>query len=462
MRFFAGPDVRPPAVAGLFYPAEREALADAVSGYLDHTQEAPPAPGFPKALIVPHAGYVYSGSVAASAYDLLHPARGVVRRVVLLGPCHRVAVRGLALPAARAFDTPLGRVPVDERAAQSIRDLPQVLESAATHEQEHALEVQLPFLQRVLGEFSLVPLVVGSVAPEKVAEVLERLWGGAETLIVISSDLSHYHAYEDARRIDGVTVRAILDFDSAISHEQACGATPVAGALIAAKRRGLTPRLLDCRNSGDTAGGKDQVVGYASFALEAGGAAYGAVHGRRLLRIARASIEQSLGGKPDALSDEEPWLRERRATFVTLQQDGRLRGCIGSLEAHRPLGEDVAASARAAAFDDPRFTTLGSSELARTDIEVSLLSAAKRIRFESHAELIAQLRPGVDGLILEEGGAETGRRATFLPQVWEGLPDPEQFMAHLKQKAGIAQNADLRRCRVKRYRVLKWREAEFR
>jgi AmmeMemoRadiSam system protein B/AmmeMemoRadiSam system protein A len=459
MTFFAGPDVRPAAVAGLFYPDEPRALAEAVAGYLEDAPEAPPAPGFPKAIIVPHAGYVYSGPVAASAYDLLHPARGVVRRVVLLGPCHRVAVRGLALPAARAFDTPLGRVPVDEQAARGIRDLPQVVISAATHAQEHALEVQLPFLQRVLGEFSLVPLVVGSATPEQVAEVLERLWGGPETLIVISSDLSHYHAYEEARRIDGATVRAILGFDCAISHEQACGATPVSGALIAAKRKGLTPRLIDLRNSGDTAGGRDQVVGYASFALEAGGAGYGAGHGRTLLSIARASIEESLEGSPGMPPAEEPWLLERRATFVTLQQDGRLRGCIGSLEAHRPLAEDVAASARAAAFNDPRFRTLASAELARTEIEVSLLSAAKRILFESHADLIAQLRPGVDGVILEE--IDTDRRATFLPQVWEGLPDPEQFLAHLRQKAGIAHNADIRGCRVKRYGVLKWREGKF-
>ena len=461
MGFFASPDVRPAAVAGLFYPAEPGVLADAVTGYLEQTWEAPPAPGYPKALIVPHAGYVYSGAVAASAYDLLHSGRGMVRRVVLLGPCHRVAVRGLALPEARAFDTPLGRVPVDEQAVQRIRGLPQVLVSAATHAQEHALEVQLPFLQRVLGEFSLVPLVVGSVAPEKVAEVLERLWGGAETLIVISSDLSHYHAYEEARRIDGTTVQAVLGFDSGISHEQACGATPVAGALIAAKRRGLRPRLLDCRNSGDTAGGKDQVVGYASFALEAESAGYGAEHGRTLLRIARASIEESLGSTSGALRAEEPWLRERRASFVTLQQDGRLRGCIGSLEAQRPLGEDVAASARAAAFNDPRFANLASAELPRTDIEVSLLSVAKRIIFESRAELISQLRPGIDGVIVEEGGAEPGRRATFLPQVWEGLPDPEQFLAHLMQKAGFARNADMRGCRVKRYSVLKWRELDF-
>jgi MEMO1 family protein len=462
MSLFRNPEVRPPAVARLFYPGEARALADEVTAFLEHSAEAPPAPGFPKLVIVPHAGYIYSGPVAASAYDLLRPAHGIVRRVVMLGPCHRVPVHGLALPAARAFDTPLGRIPLDLAAIAAIRDLPQVIESAATHAEEHALEVQLPFLQQVLGTFSLVPLVVGSVAPEKVAEVLERLWGGDETLIVISSDLSHYHPYETAREIDRATVRAILDFDAGITHEQACGATPVAGALIAAKRKGLAPRLLDCRNSGDTAGGREQVVGYASFALDSGQARYAAQHGRALLRIARAAIAEALDGDfapgPGEPAADETWLKEWRATFVTLKQDEELRGCVGSLEAQRPLAADVAANACAAAFQDTRFAPLTREEFARTDLEVSLLSAPKRLLFEGHADLLARLRPGVDGVILECGD----RRSTYLPQVWEGLSDPERFIASLKQKAGIPENTSTERCRIKRYSVLKWSEMEFR
>ena len=460
MGFFRNPEVRPPAVASLFYPGDARALAEEVSSYLDQTEEAPLAPGFPKAVIVPHAGFIYSGPVAASAYDLLRPARGIVSRVVILGPCHRVPVHGLALPRAKAFDTPLGRIPLDEQTIASIRVLPQVVESAATHAEEHALEVQLPFLQRVLGEFSLVPLVVGDAAPEKVADVLERLWGGTETLIVISSDLSHYHSYENARRIDGATVRAILGCDAGISHEQACGATPVAGMLIAAKRKGLAPQLLDCRNSGDTAGDKSRVVGYASFALAPETPRYEAEHGRRLLQIARASVAEALGLQAQVAAVDEPWLKESRATFVTLMQGEELRGCVGALEAQRPLAQDVAENARAAAFQDTRFKPLTPDEFERTDIEVSLLATPKRLLFQEPAELIARLRPGVDGIILEQG--EEDKRATFLPQVWERLPDPEQFIAHLKQKAGIAPETDLRRCRVKRYTVLKWREAEFR
>src|SRR5712691_6618451 len=355
MSLLRNPEVRPPAVASLFYPGDAPTLAEEVSSYLDQTEEAPLEPGFPKAVIVPHAGFIYSGPVAASAYDRLRPARGIVRRVVILGPCHRVPVRGLALPRARAFDTPLGRIPLDEEAIASIRALPQVVESAATHAEEHALEVQLPFLQRVLGGFSLVPLVVGDAAPEKVADVLERIWGGTETLIVISSDLSHYHSYEAAREIDGATVRAILGFDAGICHEQACGATPVAGMLIAAKRKGLAPKLLDCRNSGDTAGDKDRVVGYASFELAPKSLSYGTEHGRKLLQIARASVAEALGLQAQVAEIDEPWLKESRATFVTLMQGEELRGCVGALEAERPLAWDVAENARAAALEDKRF-----------------------------------------------------------------------------------------------------------
>lgn len=449
--------LRPAAVAGMFYPAAPRELAGEVDDLLGHSAGADFAPGFPKALIVPHAGYVYSGGIAAEAYDRLRPARGIVRRVVLLGPCHRVPVRGLALPGAAAFDTPLGRVPVDRSATEALAGLPQVVVSDAVHAEEHALEVQLPFLQRVLGEFSLVPLAVGSATASEVAAVIEKLWGGEETLIVISSDLSHYHPYDEACAIDRATARAILEFDAGIDHEQACGATPVAGLLLAARRRGLNIELLDLRNSGDTAGGRGRVVGYGAFALWEGAPRFTAEHGRVLLGIARNSIEAALGLSAARRPPDESWLKLQRASFVTLTQDGRLRGCIGSLEAQRPLGEDVSHNARAAALSDPRFAPLAREELAATRIEVSLLSTPRPLEFADHAELIARLQPGEDGLILECGAA----RATFLPQVWEGLPDPERFIAELKRKAGLVDPAlSTAKCRIQRYRVLKWKEGE--
>jgi hypothetical protein len=263
-------NIRPAAVAGSFYPGNPVTLANDIDAMLeDAKQRNPPVHGepLPKALIVPHAGYVYSGPVAAGGYLRLREGAGSIRRVVLLGPVHHVPVPGMALPTTSAFETPLGTVPVDGAASKLLADLSQVIVSNAAHAQEHSLEVQLPFLQRVLGEFSLVPLAVGDCRPAAVAEVLERLWGGPETIIVISSDLSHYLPYDTARRIDHDTVQTVLDLQILPSHRQACGATPVNGLIIAARKKRLIPRLIDLRNSGDTAGDRERVVGYASVAL---------------------------------------------------------------------------------------------------------------------------------------------------------------------------------------------------
>ena len=257
--------VRPAAVAGSFYADSAAALDSSISQLI---ADAPRTGSLrPKAIIAPHAGYVYSGPVAASVYAPLRRLHGTIRRVVLLGPTHRVAVDGLALPSCTAFATPLGTVPIDQAAVASLQDLPQVVVSDAAHAREHSLEVQLPFLQTIFGKFSLIPLAVGDATPEAVAEVLERLWGGDETLIVVSSDLSHYLPYDEARATDKETARHILDLDSTINHLQACGASPVNGLLLAARRHGLQAQVLDLRNSGDTAGNKSRVVGYGAFAF---------------------------------------------------------------------------------------------------------------------------------------------------------------------------------------------------
>jgi hypothetical protein len=259
--------IRPAAVAGLFYPDQPAALEQTLAGLL--AEAGPGAPRPPKALIVPHAGYVYSGAVAARAYARLGGLRGRVRRVVLLGPAHRVYVRGLALPEAERFATPLGEVPLDQEGMRRLAGLPQVTRSAAAHQMEHSLEVQLPFLQQVLGDFQLLPLAVGEATPAEVAEVLEQVWGGDETLIVISSDLSHFLSDAAARKVDRATVDAILALNPHLDHEQACGATPINGLLLAARRHGLQAVELDVRNSSDTAGDPERVVGYAAFAFEA-------------------------------------------------------------------------------------------------------------------------------------------------------------------------------------------------
>lgn len=458
---------RSPAVAGVFYPADPGELTRTVDSMLAEAgralaQNSRP----PKAIIAPHAGYIYSGPIAASVYARLAPLAGKIRRVVLLGPAHRVAIHGVARSGASRFQTPLGHVPVDTAAESTITDLPQVVVSSQAHAQEHSLEVHLPFLQRALGSFSLVPLVVGRASPEQVAQIIERLWGGDETLIVVSSDLSHYLPYQQAQSVDRYTAHAIVNRRPSLDHQQACGATPVNGLLLAAARQSLAPELHDLRNSGDTAGDRTRVVGYASFGLypqaagytvrEASDASPEQALGEALLPIARSSIGAVLG-LDFPTQEDHPALHGFGACFVTLTRNGLLRGCIGSLQAHRTLLEDVKANAKAAAFMDPRFQPLSVTEFRQVRVEVSLLSHSEPLQFAHEEEAVAGLRPGVDGVILEWAR----HRGTFLPQVWDQLPDPRRFLAQLKRKAGLAEDFWADDLKLHRYTVTKWAENDL-
>lgn len=262
--------IRPPAVAGLFYPGEPSELRDAVSGYL--AQAPAPAGAPPKALIVPHAGYIYSGGVAAAAYSqIAQPSRSVrgvsIRRVVLIGPSHRVYMRGMAVPAAEAFRTPLGVVPIDVELKARLLAHPQVVETDEPHAHEHSLEVQLPFLQMLLEDFTLLPLALGSASAPAVASALAEVWGGDETLVLVSSDLSHYLPYDAAREVDSETIDSILRLDTHLTGEQACGCTGINGLSYLARQRGLSIAEIARCNSGDTAGDRHRVVGYGAFRL---------------------------------------------------------------------------------------------------------------------------------------------------------------------------------------------------
>ncbi|MDA3868956.1 MAG: AmmeMemoRadiSam system protein B [Gammaproteobacteria bacterium] len=258
--------IRHPAVADMFYPGDPVRLSAEIQSMLAAATAT--AAATPKAIIVPHAGYVYSGPIAANAYAQLIPAKNKIRRVVLLGPCHRVPLTGLATSSADYFETPLGTIPIDRELSDKILQLPQVQEYDLTHAQEHSLEVQLPFLQKTLDEFTLLPLVVGDASGEEVHEVLEAVWGGDETLIVISSDLSHYHDYSTAQSLDTATCRAIENLDDKhIEFGQACGRNPILGLVLSARKHHLKVATLDLRNSGDTAGGRGQVVGYGAWAF---------------------------------------------------------------------------------------------------------------------------------------------------------------------------------------------------
>ena len=257
---------RHPAVAGLFYSDNAQQLRNDVHYYLSKsTTDQAIAP---KAMIVPHAGYIYSAQAAAEGYQLLTPYADTIQRVVLLGPSHRVGFYGLALPTHSSFSTPLGDINVDKKTADQLVESGLAIYFDEAHQLEHSLEVQLPFLQCVLHEFEIVPIVVGGSDAETVSKAIDTVWGGSETLIIVSSDLSHYHPYQQAQAMDQKTALAIEQFDDQnIHHDQACGATPVRGLLISAKRHGLHIQRIALCNSGDTAGEKDRVVGYGTFAF---------------------------------------------------------------------------------------------------------------------------------------------------------------------------------------------------
>jgi len=257
---------RPAAVANMFYSGDAPTLLHDIKKYI---AKVIPGSTTPKAIIVPHAGYHYSGTVAAHAFAQIQQARHSIKKVVLLGPCHRVPLNGLALPSVDYFETPLGKIPLDREAMDNILQLPQVQIFDQTHQQEHSLEVQLPFLQQILDDFDLVPLVVGDASSSEVSEVIERLWGGDETLIVISSDLSHFMDYDTAMLFDGKTCAAIESLNGdALHFKDACGRIPIQGMLESASRRHMKVTTLDMCNSGDTTGARDRVVGYGAWMFE--------------------------------------------------------------------------------------------------------------------------------------------------------------------------------------------------
>jgi MEMO1 family protein len=447
--------VRPPAVAGVFYPAEATELRDHVARFIEIAADRPgyvPVGGPslagslrreaasettavpPSAVIAPHAGYRYSGPTAGYAYQALAARRDTVERVVVVGPAHRVPFEGIGVTSARAWSTPLGDMDVDAEARERVRDVPDVVDADDAHAPEHSIEVQLPFVHEVLGPVPVLPLVVGRTTPEAVARALDAVWTDDDTVVVASSDLSHYLDDETARRRDQHTAEAIIEARrNDIGPGDACGALPIAGLLTAALKRGLAPQLLDLSTSADTAGEPARVVGYGSFALLP---PVPPSHGDRLWLLdlaARAIAHELRTGHPYPMDDPDvpASVRSPAASFVTLTRGDALIGCIGSLEPQRALWRDVAHNARAAAFDDPRFAPLTSEQLPEVTIEVSVLSPLEELRASSPDALASELRPGRDGVVL----AADGRRGTFLPDVWEKLPEPGAFVSELVRKA---------------------------
>lgn len=446
--------VREAAVAGLFYAKQPQQLSATLDALLANAH--PEAGGDLKAVICPHAGYQFSGQTAAFAYKLL--AGRDIKTVFLLAPSHYAFFNGAYVTDRAIYRTPLGDMKVSARAAQLAGIPPftsqpramvqrpdwwmqspaaQSLSGADSPETwEHAGEVQVPFLQKVLPQAELVPIVFGQVNPVEVAQVLaDRL--DDETVIVASSDLSHYHPYAEARALDASCVNDVLALKADLGPESACGAGPIGAVIHLAKLKGWKPVLLDYRNSGDATGNTNTtVVGYAAIAFFAtGNQKFSAAERQQLLTLARTGLTAAVQGQSLAVLDAAQWpakFREPTGCFVTLTKRGQLRGCIGHILPHQPLYQAILSNARSAALDDNRFPPVTTSELPEIEIEVSVLTVPQPLPFKTPDELLAKLRPHKDGIVLQV----SGRNSTFLPQVWAQLPDKVEFLNHLAQKAG--------------------------
>jgi AmmeMemoRadiSam system protein B/AmmeMemoRadiSam system protein A len=437
----SGATLRPMAVAGLFYPKGSGALRQTVHSLLKSASGLE-IRGKIRGLVSPHAGYIYSGIVAAAGYRQIDPS---TRTVILLGPSHRAPLREASIHGVKAYQTPLGNVPV-AKLALTLQKLPPFESIPEAHEREHCLEVQLPFLQVMLKDFQIVPILTNSADPKAIATALAGHID-EDTLLVASSDLSHYYSYETALSLDRICTAAITKSEfSDMPLCEACGKQAVLTLMHIAKIKGWSATLIDYKNSGDTAGDKNRVVGYASIAFvdkkEVSGKmneAMSTEDRKALLTLARSAIEAKLvkGAKVKRPEPPSPALTVEKGCFVTLHKHGQLRGCIGTIEPVSSLVECVEENAQNAAFRDPRFPSLSAEELQETDIEVSVLSVPQRVSFKDGEDLKRKLEPMVHGVILSRGV----HRSTFLPQVWKQLPDKEQFLEHLCLKGGMSPKA---------------------
>jgi len=438
-------DTRKAVWSGRFYPSDSSKLKQRIASLTKaarNNSNIQLPDGHLKALIMPHAGYIYSGLTAAHVVNVLKANQ--FAKVIIMGPDHRVGMNYVAISQVDAYETPLGKILLHDDAKQLKKYSSVFRSSKYSDESEHCIEVVLPFLQYYLKSFKFIPMVVGQIDPKILVSYIEPLLDN-QTLLVSSSDLSHYLKYFAAEMTDKHTIDLILKKDIktlANKDNAACGIIPIQVILYLAKKLNWTPVLLHKSNSGDTAGDKTRVVGYTTIAFFGGKKMtplddqLTEAQGQVLLKLARSTIAKKLGKSFDTPSDEtlqDKDLQEKKGTFVTLNIHGQLRGCIGSLIGQTSLVKGVENNAINAAFNDPRFSPLSVEEYNNIHVEVSVLTDPQPLEYTDTNDLINKLKPKVHGVILRKGYSS----ATFLPQVWDQLPTHEAFLSHLCLKAGL-------------------------
>lgn len=456
--------IRKAAVAGQFYPADSLTLKSDVLSYMIKSDSQF---GSPVLLVCPHAGYVFSGPVAGKAYSSIGKK---TKTIIILGPSHYVYFEGIFVTNADYYETPLGKVKIDNKIADRLRTSELAANVEGADFKEHCIEVQLPFLQESLHDFRIVPILIGRADPERIANLIFPLIDST-TVVIASSDLSHYHTQEQARLIDDHTVRAIVSCNRN-ERIDACGELAIRTIMSLANKMGLKAVCLDSRTSFETApqyGSESRVVGYASIIFvdknktvhEPDPKMTKEISGdfdpqtrKFLLHLARQSLNASVRGEKTIYPDSFPAeAKENRGCFVTLTKNGNLRGCIGYIEPIAPLYKAVIENAKNAALSDPRFTAVVPDELGKIKVEISALTKPQPLQFKDPDDLLRKLRPGIDGVILQKGPYQS----TFLPQVWEQLPDKVMFLEHLSLKGGMDRDG-WRTANVKIYQAVHFEE----
>jgi len=423
-------NIKPTSAAGKFYVNDKNELIEQLNSF--EKNNAHDYKYKTRAIIVPHAGYAYSGQLASEGFYYLDKA---VKNVFIIAPPHYVAVKNVALSSFEKWSTPLGEIEVNQGINEElVKKFGCEFEDKAFLE-EHSVEVQVPFIQKSLPDVKIIPILAGHNI-EKITEIIEYYWQNPENAFVISSDLSHFHDSKGAKKIDGITAEMIETKEiEQFNHEQACGAIGVCALTNFAKNRGFSLIRVGMVNSGDVTGDNSKVVGYGSWLLYEGEKSefIKQYFSKFVIDVCKTSIQAGLDGETPRFAKIAPVFDEMGACFVTLEKDDKLRGCIGSIIAHRPLIQDLVKNAQSAAFSDPRFEPLVEDEFEKLSIDVSLLSAPEKMSFKDEGELLEQIQPFVDGIIIKD----KGHQAVYLPSVWEQLPDKTLFLDSLKIKAGM-------------------------
>lgn len=426
---------RPPIASGSFYPEDTKELRETVLRYLDNEHPI----SNPKILIVPHAGYEFSGNIAGEAYSTVPSS---IHRVIIIAPSHDTNSLDWAVTDCIAYKTPLGEVPCS-------KDLPE--DSKKIEDKQHSIEVQLPFLQVKLENFEIIPILTGKADPHKLADVIEPLMD-ARTLVVVSTDLSHYNTLEVAKKRDKRTTETITSLNPE-GFIDACGEVGIRTALLLAQRKNLTARPVTYGNSSKDFS-ENKVVGYASIAFTEPTSKKSSLDEDvkdQLLQIAMESVKAAVKGTKPSIGTIPKIGTQPYGVFVTLNKNGALRGCMGDLKGQTPLYKGIMENARNAALNDTRFDPVKIDELSSLEIEISILSKPEDVQYSSVQDLFNQIEEGKDGVIL----SKKGKSSTYLPQVWEDIPDKRQFFEELSRKAGLEKDA-WKTATIQKYRVVKF------